>query len=58
MSTSEMTDEMLAVLCRRVFKMRDEKFTLEDTAEALGRTSDEIIEILNEAEERGIIERP
>ena len=58
MSASEMTDEMLAVLCRRVFKMRDEKFTLEDTAEALGRTSDEIIEILNEAEERGIIERP
>ena len=58
MSTSEMTDEMRAVLCRRVFKMRDEKFTLEDTAEALGRTSDEIIEILNEAEERGIIERP
>ena len=58
MSASDMSDEKLAVLSRRIFRMRDSKSTMEETAESLDLTVDEMIAILEEAEERGIVERP
>lgn len=56
MKPKELSDAMLAVICRRVFKMRDAKESLEDTAEALDLTPDEMLDILEEAQERGLIE--
>lgn len=57
MSASGLSDEMLAVLCRRIFRMRDDKLSLEETAESLDRSTEEVIEILEEAEERGLVTR-
>lgn len=56
MTASELSDPMLAIICRRVFRMRDAKETLEDTAEVLGLTVDEVLDILEEARERGIVQ--
>lgn len=56
-SASEMTDELLAGKCRRIFELRDSKHTIEETAEFLDLFVDEVLELLEEAEERGLIER-
>lgn len=51
----ELSNEMLAVLCRHVFGLRDRGFDLADTADELHTDQDSIIAVLEEATERGLV---